>query len=77
MTLWRVDVKIKHPKEGTQREWGFYPAPDSEAAIDFAKWCDTLYPPVPPFTEQTRTYSARPATGLERDAYLSEVESVG
>jgi len=77
MELWRVEVEITHPTQRRKKEFGFYPAPSLQEAIGLAEWVDTLYPPIPPFIEQNREYSARQATAIERDTWLANIEAEG
>jgi len=77
MKVWRVEIAITHPTRVTRKEFGIYPAPTLEGAIDLAKWADSLYPPIKPFAEQTRNYSGREALAGERDSYLHNIEAEG
>ena len=77
MQLWRIHVKIERPNRETKVEYGFYPAPTLEAAIDVAKWADSFQPPIPPFTDEVRSYTGREATAIERDSYLANIEAEG
>lgn len=77
MQLWRIHVKVERPNRKTKIEYGYYPAPTIEAAIDVAKWADSFYPPIPPFKDETRSYSGREASVVERDGYLANIEAEG
>jgi hypothetical protein len=73
---WRVEISRTHERTNrTEREHTIVPAPSLEAAIDFCKWTDGMYPPIEPFLSTIWKYDGREATATERDAYYANLDA--
>lgn len=76
MKTWRVEISSTYKRTGkTEKEFTTVPAPSLEAAIDFCKWTDGMYPPIEPFTSTIWKYKGREATATERDAYFANLDA--